>query len=119
MLVNVAYTSQDPLPVDVSVVLKNSLDQTLCIVGSYTAQVTPPIPKNGAQVRCTIAVRMAVEAGMYSVEVKLGSSPTRINTGELLDQVTIKETIRVNWDYQTRKPPFFGMVGLPHRVSFH
>jgi lipopolysaccharide transport system ATP-binding protein len=119
MFVRVVYASEDAAPVDVSVVLKNSLGQTLCIVGSYTKGVTPPIPEKGREVLCIVAMTMTVEAGLYSVEVQLGSRSSHINTGELLDHASFEEPVRVTWDYQARKPPFFGMVGLEHRVSFH
>ena len=61
-----------------------------------------------------IEIDMALEAGLYSCNIVCTDQPSFTDVGKR-DESGWIGPLRVNWNYEDRQPPFFGMFGLPAR----
>jgi lipopolysaccharide transport system ATP-binding protein len=59
---------------------------------------------------------LAIEAGRYSFQVYLGM-PTGPNVGQVHDESPVLGPVSIEWDYERERAPFYGMFGVPAKVS--
>jgi hypothetical protein len=70
----------------------------------------------GRRVLFTFDVELALEAGRYGIQAHVGE-PVRPNVGPLVCETPALGPIAIEWNYESDRPPFYGMVGLPATVT--
>jgi len=98
-----------------ALMIRNALGQVVN-VSYFDARTAVHPPGRSPTAAFTFEIGLALEAGQYSVEAYIAeaSSP---NVGTVLDQTPALGPILVEWNYETERAPFYGMFGLPSRVS--
>lgn len=115
----VLYQSPAQERIHVTVILKNRRDQTIYSGGSYTLRKDPPRSNASGKLLFKLALEMAVEAGEYTFSVNLGKLSQGTFPVVKVDESPPLGPLRIRWDYETKRPPFFGMFGLRSEASFH
>jgi lipopolysaccharide transport system ATP-binding protein len=111
------YQAEEVAPVHVSVVLKNRYDQVVNCTSSYTLGLEMPSSLGRNVASFTLALKMQLEAGQYSLQVSLGTVGSNSNQGNTLDETPWLGPLTLSWDYSASVPPFYGMFGLPVQTS--
>jgi lipopolysaccharide transport system ATP-binding protein len=102
------------LPLFMKVMLKNKYGQLVVSTGSQLLGVEIADGPAVGVAAFELELDLMLEAGLYSCKVVctdqagLSNAGTREETGWI-------GPLRVNWNYEERQPPFFGMFGLPVR----
>jgi lipopolysaccharide transport system ATP-binding protein len=117
MLLKVAYFPAMEQPTHVSIEIWNRYNQVVTSVGSSRLRLTPPEPKQGQPIVFEMRINLQLEAGNYSIVVKLGCLIAP-NQGENIDSSDAIGPINIHWDYERESAPFLGMVGLPSQGTF-
>ena len=117
--VSVRYRVATREPVHVTVAVKNQRDQVVTATGSWPLRVAPPALAPGEEGLFELRLTLDLEAGPYGLGVSLGvPESTAGASGHILDETPWLGPLRVAFDYQGARPPFYGMAGLPARASF-
>ncbi len=106
------------VPVHIGFLIKNKFDQVVNVTTTYTLSLNPPEIKWGESGNFGADIVCNLEAGEYSITLTLGVESALLNQGESLFETPSLGPFRITWDYSTRVPPFFGMVGLPVNAFF-
>ena len=106
------------MPVHIGFLIKNKFDQVVNVTTTYTLSLNPPEIKWGESGNFGADIVCNLEAGEYSITLTLGVESALLNQGESLFETPSLGPFRITWDYSTRVPPFFGMVGLPVNAFF-
>lgn len=98
-----------------AVAFRNRLGQ---IVNITYCDATDTAPTGPGTMQFAFEITLALEAGEYGVRVYV-SDPRghRLNTGRVVCETPELGPVSVRWNYETDRAPFYGMVGLPARVS--
>ena len=105
-------------PVHVTVTIKNKHGHVVTALGSHTLQTPLPKTNNDEKVLFEIRLKLSLEAGEYTFSVSLGNPYVNGQAGLLLDESPWLGPIRIDWNYQDKVPPFYGMVGLEAESEF-
>jgi lipopolysaccharide transport system ATP-binding protein len=93
--------------------IKNAIGQVVN-VSYFDGQDRPP---DGCEHALFLFdIDLAIEAGRYSFQVYLGA-PTGPNVGHVHDESPVLGPVSVEWDYERERAPFYGMFGVPAKVS--
>jgi lipopolysaccharide transport system ATP-binding protein len=100
------------LPISITLMLKNKFDQLIFLTSSRQLNV------DIIDAPCTdiaafeFKLDLNIEAGLYSCKVACAAKSIGASV-DTLDDSGWFGPLQVNWDYETKQPPFFGMFGLP------
>ncbi|MEM8504540.1 MAG: ABC transporter ATP-binding protein [Cyanobacteria bacterium P01_D01_bin.1] len=98
----------------VGIALKNQYNRFVFRGGSYFSGQAPLAAKNG-EIQCfEMALRMNIEAGIYTMMVSLDHPKAAPNGINRISSSSWLGPVEVRWDYRTQRAPFLGMVGLPY-----
>jgi len=118
LVFHVLYQSFINELVHVTIILKNRLKQTIFSSGSYNHNVEPPKLAVGQKNIFRMKVGLMLEAGQYTVGVGISLVGKKSTHVEILDETPPLGPLKVIWDYETGRAPFFGMFGLPASAEF-
>ena len=104
--------------VHVTLVIRNRYNQVVTSVGSYTLDTMTPLLSYGQQAVFELKTCLMIESGLYTFTVSLAHPSDCGKTGVTLDESPPLGPLEVTWDYQARKPKFFGMFGLDVESRF-
>ncbi len=107
------------IPVHVGFSIKNKYNQLINTSNSYSLLISPPKKSQGGRFQFASDITLNIEAGKYSILIKLGSEGKNINEGDNLFETTWIGPIDVNWNYNSDISPFYGMFGLPVKGRFN
>lgn len=96
-----------------AVTIKNALGQVVNVTyfdGAVEAQA-------GRRALFAFEIDLALEAGRYGFQAYVGEK-TSANVGAVVSESPALGPILVEWNYETDRAPFYGMFGLPAKVSF-
>ena len=114
----VVYRTFTEKPVHVSVSFKNRFDQVIYTGGSYTEGIEPPRLEPGQYSIFQVTLTCMIEAGNYSYRLYLGTAGDDLNRGCGLHATPWLGPLKILWDYESQRAPFFGMFGIPADVEF-
>lgn len=97
----------------VSLVVKNRYDQIVFSGGTYTLKMNLPSMDVGGTALLEMEMTAMIEAGPYTLSVRLGETAGGVNAGVVVDRTPWLGPLTVTWDYENHVPPFFGMFGIP------
>jgi lipopolysaccharide transport system ATP-binding protein len=97
----------------VSLIIKNRYDQIVFSGGTYTLKMTLPSMDAGETALLEMEMTAMIEAGPYTLSVRLGETAGGVNAGVVVDQTPWLGPLTLTWDYENHIPPFFGMFGVP------
>lgn len=102
--------------VDVLLGLKNRYNQLLTCYGTYhDARQQRVVSDEDGYYAVEFNVTFNLEAGNYSIHFSVSSEDSDGGLSICHHQTESIGPIVVSWDYQSKRPPFTGMVGLPIR----
>jgi lipopolysaccharide transport system ATP-binding protein len=110
VVLEVASPNRHAVP---AVIIKNAVGQVVNV--TYFAG-TPPEPGTSQRAVFRFEMELAIEAGQYSVQAYLGEA-IGPGTGRIVNETPALGPIAVNWDYEGERAPFYGMFGLPSKVT--
>ena len=95
-----------------AIIIKNSLGQVVNV--TYFAGTGD----TGAwrRVLYSFDFELALEAGRYGIQAYVGER-TGANIGSVVDESPALGPIAIEWNYESDLAPFYGMFGLPARIS--
>jgi lipopolysaccharide transport system ATP-binding protein len=102
------------LPLLIKVMLKNKYGQLIVSTGSNLLGVEIADGPTQGVATFELELDLMLEAGLYSCKVVCTDQAGLSNAGTR-DETGWIGPLRVNWNYEDRQPPFFGMFGLPVR----
>lgn len=115
--IKVIYSPPMNAAAQIAVVIKNKFDQVVTSLGSSRLGLKQPAGGKAQFLMFEMDIQLLLEAGNYSVILKLGS-PIAPNQGETLDSTTWLGPVTIFWDYKQEDAPFLGMIGLPASGAF-
>lgn len=115
---SVLFEEDEPLPAHVALVFKNRQGQTVFSAGSFNHRLEPPRLTAGGRVVYHLSAAMMLEAGEYTFSAVLGLVGGNGTQVEKLDETPPMGPLRITWDYENERAPFFGMFGLPAESTF-
>ena len=98
----------------VSVVIKNRYDQVVSNVSSYACGMPALTSGDSPFAIFQAEIDLMLEAGLYSLKVAFGNPVTK-NQGVIVDETGWIGPFQIDWDYEAKAAPFWGMFGLPVR----
>lgn len=114
----VLFQVREPVPAHVAVIVKNRQGQTVYSAGSYNHRLDPPRLASGGRAVFHLSADMMLEAGEYTFSVVLGLVGGNGTQVQKLDASPAIGPLRITWDYEQDRAPFFGMFGLPAASRF-
>lgn len=106
----------------ITLVVQNRFNHIVFSGGAYTKLIDPPLMPPGSYLFCTIEVQFAIEAGQYTLQIRLSDArewDVLVNRGQNLHHTPLLGPMHVNWDYERDRAPFLGAFDLPCRVEYH
>lgn len=101
-------------PLAIKVMLKNKYGHLIFSIGSRQMGIEIIDDHSTRVVAFEFELDMLLEAGRYSCKVICTDQPRFSEEGVSEDSGWIGP-LQINWNYEDRQPPFFGMFGLPAR----
>ncbi|MFN8369817.1 MAG: ABC transporter ATP-binding protein [Bacteriovoracaceae bacterium] len=101
-----------------SLMLRNSHDQIIFCGGSYNKDDKGINIGSGKNYTFKIEVDLNIECGKYTFEFIVGNAFNNMFNRGVVKLSTPRIPIDVNWDYETEKAPFYGMLGLNYETSY-
>ncbi|BEP95505.1 hypothetical protein GmRootA79_38890 [Acidovorax sp. A79] len=99
----------------VALVLKNRYDQIINATHSRRLGFDNIVSTERDWSAFDFEMDLRLEAGLYSIQVRLASESQVPNQGVELDSTGWFGPLEVRWDYENEPAPFLGMFGLPVR----
>jgi homopolymeric O-antigen transport system ATP-binding protein len=95
-----------------AITIKNSLGQVVNVTYFAGASGTD----SWRRVLFAFDIELALEAGRYGIQAYVGER-TAPNVGSVVDETPALGPISIEWNYESEPAPFYGMFGLPAKVS--
>lgn len=95
-----------------AITIKNSLGQVVNVTYFAGAGGTDA----WRRVLFTFDIELALEAGRYGIQAFIGER-SGTNVGSVVDESPALGPFTIEWNYESDPAPFFGMFGLPAKIS--
>jgi lipopolysaccharide transport system ATP-binding protein len=97
-----------------ALMVKNAIGQVVNV--TYFKDLPGATFAGHDRVLFTFDLELALEAGRYSFQV-YASDATGANVGSIVSESPALGPISIEWDYEVDKAPFYGMFGIPAKVT--
>lgn len=105
-------STRDDENTTVTLAIKNRYDQIVFSTSAWRLGIENCFRHDAAYAVFSFQIGLMLEAGLYSLRVGIGHTPTAGRRLEL-DTTDWFGPFRVDWNYEAEEAPFLGMFGLP------
>lgn len=117
LLIQVFYRASTIDQINITLGLKNKYDQLVCRSGSKQLGIPINNVCNDEVGIFEIEMSCMLEAGLYSLQVAMGTTQLKGNQGQLSSMTEWFGPLQISWDYENKSALFLGMFGLPMQGS--
>lgn len=116
LIFRVRYQNGKEKRSDINLVIRNRYNQIVTAVGTYTHDVQLSQLGPGEIGEVVFELEFTLEAGEYSFHFNTGT-PSGPSKGNVLHETPWMGPMTIAWDYHKHKPPFFGLFGIPAKIT--
>lgn len=98
--------------------VRNKANQIVTSIGTLNLGVYPPQGTTSEYAILSLTMRMAFEAGQYSLKFYSVEPGDEGNSGKVIDETDWIGPIQISWDYSAQTAPFLGMFGPEASAEF-